>query len=77
MTKKDHNKKNFGDMITFYIFKKVTGKIPIRFNDKLLNEPVFFGSGSMMNLCNGSKNAIIWGTGIIHSKDIFEKMLRF
>jgi len=70
---KDKTKQNFGDMITAYIFQKITGKHPIRTEDKISTNLVYFGSGSMMNLCIGWKNIVVWGTGIIHSKDTFEK----
>jgi len=70
---KDKTKQNFGDLVTSYIFTKIHKKPPIWSDDKNSLEPVYFGSGSMMNLCNGWKNVIVWGTGIIHLKDVFEK----
>ena len=70
---KDKTKQNFGDIITSYIFTKIHKTPPVWSDDKNSSEPVYFGSGSMMNLCNGWKNVIVWGTGIIHSKDVFEK----
>jgi len=70
---KDKTKQNFGDLVTTYIFSKIHKKSSIWSDDKTSLEPVYFGSGSMMNLCNGWKNVIVWGTGIIHSKDVFEK----
>jgi pyruvyltransferase len=70
---KDKTKQNFGDLITSYIFTKIHKNPPTRSDDKNSLEPVIFGSGSMMNLCNEWDNVIVWGTGIIHSKDVFEK----
>lgn len=66
------NKRNFGDLITSYIYTKIRKKKPMWCDDKDSTEPVYFGSGSMMNLCNGWNNVVVWGTGIIHSKDSFD-----
>ena len=70
---KDKTKQNFGDLVTSYIFSKIHKKNPIWSDEKNSSKSIYFGSGSMMNLCAGRKNIIIWGTGIIHSKDVFEK----
>jgi len=67
------NKKNFGDWTTSYIYEKITQKKPIWNNLKNSSDPTYFGSGSIMVLCKHWKNIVIWGSGIIDSKDTFQK----
>jgi len=67
------NGKNFGDLITSYIYLKIKGKNPIYWDNKNTNDPVYFTSGSIMGLCKGWKNVIVWGTGIINSNDDFDE----
>lgn len=71
--KGDKNQKNFGDLITSYIYLKISGKNPVWWDKKDSKEPVYFGSGSIMNWCKGWKNVIVWGSGIMYSKDTFDK----
>jgi glycosyltransferase involved in cell wall biosynthesis len=70
--KSGRNDKNFGDLITSYIYTKIKGKKPIYWNNKNTSDQVIFGSGSIMNLCKGWKNVVIWGSGIIDSNDTFD-----
>ena len=60
-------------LITPYIYTKKTGKDPEWCGKKSTREPVIFGSGSIMNLCKGWKNIVIWGSGIISSVDKFDR----
>ncbi len=67
------NNKNFGDLITSYIYQKIKGKKPAWCNKKNTKEPVYFGSGSIIGLCKGWKNVVIWGSGIMNSDDSFDR----
>ena len=71
--KSGRNDKNFGDLITSYIYFKKKGKKPIFWTNKSTSDSVIFGAGSIMHLCKGWKNVTIWGSGIIDSKDTFDK----
>jgi hypothetical protein len=54
---------NFGDQITKYLVKKVSGiNIKNIVNPNRTKQTVLLGVGSIMRLCN--KNTIIWGSGI-------------
>lgn len=63
------NGSNFGDLITPYIYQKITGNKPINSNPK--NETVVFGAGSIME--SVTSNAIVWGTGIMFQNKSFAK----
>ena len=67
------NNKNFGDLITSYIYEKITGNKPIWSDKKNSLEPTYFGSGSIVQFCKGWKNIIIWGSGIINSQNTFNE----
>jgi len=67
------NNKNFGDLITSYIYLKSKGRKPVWCTNKNTTDPVYFGSGSLMGLCKGWKNLTIWGTGIIKSNENFDR----
>ena len=69
---------NFGDMITPYIYKKVTGKEPIKDiyggGNRKRPRPVVFGAGSILNLAKS--NSIIWGSGAISPNVRLERPLK-
>jgi pyruvyltransferase len=62
--------KNFGDMISPYLIKEITGKTPVLVNEYCFTK-YYVISGSIMKRVN--RNAVVWGTGILHMKDIFKK----
>ena len=64
------NGTNFGDMITPYIFKKITNKKPIYTNNSK-KKYILFGAGSILN--NSKNNSIIWGTGSMYEDSKFSK----
>lgn len=65
------NGTNFGDMITPYIYKKVTGKDAV--NNKQ-SDDVVFGAGSIME--GVTANTIVWGTGVMFNNKKFTKPKR-
>ena len=65
--------KNLGDCITSYIYEKIKGIKPIYCTEKNLDEPVYFGSGSILVSCKNWKNVVVWGTGIMFSNDTFDE----
>lgn len=66
------NGKNFGDMLTQYIYKKVIGKEAIyKKPSKVPNDDILFGAGSI--IARVEENTIVWGTGIMYMKDTFKK----
>lgn len=68
------NGQNFGDIITPYIYKKITEK-DCKFTGPSPNrEPVYIGAGSIVGLCQG--NVIIWGAGIMNRNERFAKPLK-
>jgi pyruvyltransferase len=66
--------KNFGDWITPYLFKKITGKTayfcPPGLNSRMTT---IFGAGSILRHHQTDNSGIIWGSGIISSDDSFKK----
>ena len=52
------NGTNFGDMITPYIFEKITKRKPINSNNKNIKY-ILFGAGSILS--GAQKNSLIWG----------------
>ncbi len=59
-----HGKNNFGDLITPYLYNKMTGKEPvltIPSNDS--TETVILGAGSIINWAKA--NTVVWGSGIM------------
>lgn len=66
------NGSNFGDMITPYIYQKITGNKPIKLIPK--DGVVVFGAGSIMG--SVTPNAIVWGTGIMFKDSKFCKPLK-
>ncbi len=60
---------NFGDILSRYIIKKISGVEPLHyFNPSIdefnnMKEPNLLSTGSILNFAN--KNSIIWGSGII------------
>ncbi len=65
------NGQNFGDIITPYVYKKITGK-ECRFATNF-NNPIYIGAGSIMGMCKG--NVIVWGSGIMNRNERFNKPL--
>ena len=65
--------KNFGDLITSYIYMKITGNKPVLCDKKNTSEPVYFGSGSILKLMKDWTNVIVWSSGIMNSNDTFDK----
>ena len=65
--------KNFGDVITPYIFKKITGEDSKKPVNSATEETVYFGAGSIMSLTSSFKNAVVWGTGIMFRHERFKK----
>jgi len=63
-------KPNFGDIITPYLIKKITGKSPRLCNGKCFSE-YHIMVGSVMEYAN--KHAVIWGTGIMNRKQDVKK----
>jgi hypothetical protein len=52
---------NVGDIITPYLYKKVTGKEPKNWTNYLrTNEDVIYGAGSILSEFTTQKNVIIW-----------------
>jgi FkbM family methyltransferase len=66
------NGKNFGDILTPYIYKKITGKECQRKTPGSTDDKIFFGAGSIMSNCN-TNNIIIWGTGVMFPNEKFKK----
>lgn len=61
--------KNFGDYITPYLFKMITGKEPVHvLPDNNSDETVIIGAGSIINWATA--NSIIWGSGVM-SRNLF------
>ncbi len=59
---KDKSTSNFGDLVTPYLIKKMTGEAPLLCNRFCLAE-YYIMTGSVIEHAN--RNAIIWGTGMI------------
>lgn len=58
------NNSNFGDMITKYIYMRLTGREPINdITGGQSKEDVVFGAGSILH--NSKVNSIIWGSGFM------------
>ncbi len=64
---------NMGDLIAPYLFKKMTGKDPIRVSQKI-TEPFLLSCGSIIGSSNN--NAVIWGTGTMFKNTIVAKPLK-
>jgi hypothetical protein len=66
--------KNFGDWVTPYLYKKITGTDPL-FCPPGLGFPTttVLGAGSILRHVKTPDTAIVWGSGIISSEDKFEK----
>lgn len=64
------NGTNFGDMITSYIYKKLTGTNPIN-SIPPSNTDVVYGVGSILG--SVTTNAIVWGSGIMFKNRKFRK----
>jgi len=62
---------NFGDLLTPYLYKAITGKKQIKPNK---SNAVYFGAGSIIRSAN--RHSIIWGSGIMWKKDRFPKPRR-
>lgn len=70
--------RNFGDVITPYLYHRVTGKhsTPVR-NGGTPGDPVYMGAGSIMSQCRaGMRHVVVWGTGIMFAHDRFQKPAR-
>lgn len=58
---------NFGDAMSYYIAKKISGKQPILL-DKDDEDLKYMVTGSILN--NDVKNAVVWGCGVAWSDDV-------
>jgi pyruvyltransferase len=58
---------NFGDMLSKYLFEKISGEVPI-YDDKFLNEYYVF-IGSLLHSYYINENAIVCGAGFICQED--------
>ena len=66
------NKNNFGDWITPYIYKKITGKNAIfQKPSNKSNQTVLMAIGSILQ--HTSSNSIVWGSGIMKRKVFFQE----
>lgn len=66
--------KNFGDWVTPYLYKKMTGNEPLYCPPgRGLFTTTIFGAGSILRHLKSQNTAIVWGSGIISAKDNFEK----
>lgn len=63
-------RENYGDLLSKYLFEKISGQKTIWIDPKNLDpqndQKVFFGIGSILK--NVSENCIVWGSGIISGK---------
>jgi len=66
--------KNFGDWVTPYLYKKISGDEPL-FCPPTKRFPIttVLGAGSILRHIKTSDTAIVWGSGIISAEDKFEK----
>ena len=62
--------KNFGDILTPYFIKKITGKDPLLCSGNCLR-PYYMIVGSILKRAN--RNTIIWGSGIIKRNEMVNK----
>lgn len=67
------NGTNFGDMITPYIFEKITNKKAIN-SDNSKIKYILFGAGSILHM--SKSNSLIWGTGSMFNNIKFEKPIK-
>ena len=66
--------RNFGDWVTPYLYKKLTGLKPLFCQPDLSRRAVtVFGAGSILRHLRSPNKAIIWGSGIISAEDEFAK----
>lgn len=65
--------KNMGDLISPYLFEKMTGEKAMRVSPGN-GKPFFLSCCSILNACNG--NAIVWGTGSMFSNAGIKKPLK-
>ena len=63
--------KNMGDLISPYLFEKITGQKPKRVSPAC-GEPFILSCGSILGCCN--KNAIVWGTGTMFRKKVLSPL---
>ena len=70
--------KNFGDWVTPYLFEKLTGTEAIHcpVNHLMPGASTVFGCGSILRHIRVSDVAIVWGSGIIDSADVFARPLK-
>lgn len=61
---------NFGDIVTPYLIKKMTGKSPLLCNKYCFSD-YFIMTGSVIEHAN--QNAIIWGTGMMYRNQKIKK----
>jgi len=63
----DKEKENYGDLISKYLYRKITGVKPQWYNPlKLSTAHNFLAVGSVLNFANSK--SIIWGSGIINTE---------
>jgi hypothetical protein len=66
--------RNFGDVITPYLYHRVTGKHSTGVcHPGTPEDPVYMGAGSIMSHCHRMKHVVVWGTGIMFTGDRFQK----
>ncbi len=57
---------NFGDRITPYLIKKISGQNPIQTFNPPFNNSCLFAAGSILQLAN--KQSVVWGSGFIEEQ---------
>ncbi len=57
---------NFGDRITPYLIKKISGQRPIQTNNPPFSESCLFAAGSILQSAN--KQSVVWGSGFIEEQ---------
>jgi len=64
---------NFGDKLTPWLIKKITGRYPLYLEPGIQDDPKLLGAGSILNW-NWAKNPklIVWGSGIAAQTDSIE-----
>jgi pyruvyltransferase len=61
-----YSSNNFGDALTHYLIKKISGKLPVLV-DKDTDTEKYMVTGSILN--NKAKKATVWGCGVAWSDD--------
>lgn len=70
------NNSNFGDLISPYIYAKITGKKAVMSGiTKNPGDVIHFGAGSILQCCRSNKT-VVWGTGVMTPNDRFKKPMK-